>query len=136
MEIEPKPVITPVSNASFTLEPVLGREMAPHVSPSGRGFLKGPLPKSLSWCGLCPLRGTQTTETPTLLPRNGHRKGRPPIIQGLEAGSRLQTLFTLSTPRGLGGGPLWTLSLAVKSSCWEDGGAGGVAVFPHADVAL
>lgn len=57
MEIEPKPVITPVNDASLTVEPIPGRKMTPacQCQSVGERICKGPLPRvtseSTGWPG-------------------------------------------------------------------------------------
>lgn len=100
MEIEPKPVITPVSDASLMLEPVLGRETAPacQCQPNGRGFLKGPLLKGTSWPGLRSLTGRQLTNTQPSswqLQRGGKPTHPPPQpLNGIQTSDLTRTVHS------------------------------------------
>jgi hypothetical protein len=81
MEIEPKPVITPMSDANLTLEPALGREMVPacQYQLTGKKFQ----PRAPSWGHTQEHKLDWTLKLigiPALLPRNCCDEGQQPTV--------------------------------------------------------
>lgn len=111
MEIEPKPVITRVSDASLLLEPGSRQKWHLHVN---EGLFRGATLKRTGCPGLCQCDGTQWTEIPTfssqeLLPL----RYSPLSLVSKQSPTPGLTPRVLSLPLGLGS-PM-TLPLPVKS---------------------